>query len=682
MSAIPLSSSPPASARLFPQLWLLVAGIAAFGLVARLGLWLAYAGAERGAGLLWPALWQGLRYDLVAGAVSALLVGLLISPLWLAGRREQAVRWAQRLLVGVLLLFVLLSVCEHFYYAFYKTRFDPIVFGMFEDDTGAILETVWDDYPVVPGLLGLVAAALLLRWTVPHAGSWLAQHWPRADRNWGRIVLLVVQCLLLLLLARGSVGTFPLVRRDVTVSADPFVNALVLNAPLTLYRAARIRAKETDIGSDPLVGVRGRGFASLEEAAHVAGLPSGEPEQVRAALFPVAPGQPRPLAQSPHVVVGLLESFGQDLLYSDGPGNDMLGRLRGELAHGYRFENFISGQNGTHPQLENLLLGSPITPLTGGRNARLSFDTSAALPFKRAGYRTVFLYGGGSDWREIGTAFSHQGFDRVYDARDIRHRFADARGTDWGLYDAWLFRFAEELLARADADGERLFLVLLTTTNHPPFELDTPHRTLPQNPAALGPRALDDTAELRRMLATYQYQADEFGGFLQTLREGPLGERTLIAVAGDHNLRTHYRYDLPAQQPDVDRVFAWLRVPPAYAPPGAGPDTRAFAGHGDLIPTVVSLALPGQRYFATGRNLWQAPEAGGQALAQFDRLYTPQGLLMPLTAPQLHAWRDPRQVQAVGTVPDAATVAAVRRVAAGVALRDWYIREQALAGRR
>src|SRR5690606_3631132 len=129
-------------------------------------------------------------------------------------------------------------------------------------------------------------------------------------------------------LARGSLGTFPLVSRDVTVSTDPFVNALVLNAPLTLYRAARIRAEETQIGNDPLVGVKALGFANLDEVARAAGLPSGDPAQLRAALFPLAPGQPRALAQSPHVVLGLLESFGQDLLYSDGPGNDLLGRLR------------------------------------------------------------------------------------------------------------------------------------------------------------------------------------------------------------------------------------------------------------------------------------------------------------------------------------------------------------------
>lgn len=675
----PIAISP--DRKLAPRVWLVLAGSVLLGALARIGMWVAYAGAGRELGNLWPVLGLGLRYDLVVGAVAAAVVGLLASPLWVFGQRQRAVRLAQLLLVAVMLLLVLMAACEHFYYAFYKTRFDPIVFGFFEDDTSAVIETIWSDYPVLPGVLALAIIGAGLAWITPRAGAWLDQRWPSSSRRWVQVVLVILQCVLLVLLARGSVGTFPLVRRDVTVSADPFVNGLVLNAPLTLYRAARIRDKETDIGDDPLVGVQRLGFAGVQDAAQVAGLVSGEPAQVRAALFPVVPGAPRALLQSPHVVLGLLESFGQDLLYVDGPGNDLLGRLRGELAHGHRFENFVASQNGTHPVLESVLLGSSISPLTRGRNARHTFDTSAALPFKRAGYRTVFLYGGGSDWREIGTAFSHQGFDKVYDARDIRARFPKARGTEWGLYDAWLFQFAQELLVEADANGERLFLVLLTTSNHPPFTLDTPRREYPLDPAALGERGSDDKPELRSMLATYQYQADQFGAFLQALRQQPLGARTIIAAAGDHNLRSHYHYDLPAEQPDVDRVFAWFGVPPAFAPVGGAPDTTAVAGHADLIPTLVSLALPGERYFATGRNLWLAPLDGGQAMAQYERLYTPQGMLLPLHAPRLHSWLDARHVQAQGVQPTPALVAQARRAAAWMALRDWHIREQILARR-
>lgn len=675
--AMTVSRHPQAAApRLLPRLWLLVAGVLAVGALARLGLWLDYAGAQRPGGLPPMLLWWGVRYDLAAGATLALLVGVACLLPWVLGRRAAAARWAEWLAVALLSALVLLAGCEHYYYAFYKTRFDPIVFGLFEDDTAAVLKTVWHDYPLVRGALAWAVCVVLLALGLPRLAARLDAHWPRSRSRALALVLAALQFVLLLAAARGGVGTFPLVRRDVTVSADPFVNALAPNTVFTLYRAARMRAEQVDIGSDVLAGVHRLGFRDLADAARAAGLAGTDAAQIERSLYAEVPGPTRTLARSPHVVLALLESFGADLLGTDGPGNDLLGRLREELGHGVRLRNFVAGQNGTHSELEILLLGSPVTPLTTGRNATLRFESAAALPFLRAGYRTVFLYGGGSDWRNVGTALMHQGFDRVFDARAIRERFPEAGATDWGVYDAYLFRLAQALLQEADARGERLFLVLLTTTNHPPFTLDTPHPQLPVNPAALGPRAQLDQAELRRTLLTYQYQADAFGGFLNALRHLPAGERTIVAAAGDHNLRSHYRYDLPAEFPDVDRVFAFLRVPDAYSPASGAPDALAYCSHADLVPTLVSLALPGARYFAGGRNLWQPPAGDDAAVAQLERVYTPAGVLFPLDAPLLHPWVDAHRIQPQGVAPAAAVLAQARRAAARVALTDWYIRTQ------
>lgn len=677
VEAAPAPATPP---RLLPRLWLLLALAVVVGGAARLGLWVAYAGDARPLQHLWPALGQGVRYDLATSASVAWLILLLGIPLLLLRRRALAVRFAEWLLVFTLAVFVLAAACEHFYYAFYKTRFDPVVFGLFEDDTLAILRTVWDEYPVVQGLIGLLVLVFVLTWSVPRMAAWLDRRIPRATRL-GRPFAIVVQLFLLLALARGSFGTFPLVRQDLIVSTDPFVNELVLNAPLALYKAIRTNAKEAQIGDDAEEGLHKLGFLSVAEAASVAGLSATDPTKVPAALFKTAPGQPRSLAESPHVVLALLESFGNDLLYTDGPGNDLLGRLRPQLARGYRFGNFITGQNGTHSELETLLLGSPITPLTRGRNATIAFDTSAALPFKRTGYKTAFVYAGGASWRRIGEAFSRQGFDRVYDSRDIQQRFPKARGTEWGIYDEYVFDFAADLLEQADARGERLFLFVLTTTNHPPYSLDTPRRKLPLNPSALGPRADEDKTELQKMLETYQYQADQFGAFLERIDRGALGQRVILAAAGDHNLRTHYRYDLPAEVPDVDRVFGYLRVPDALKP-AVPVDSQAFCGHADLVPTLVSLALPGQRYFATGRNLLEPVADGGQALALYQRLYTREAVLFPLQKPEAHAWRDSRHIAVKGEPPSPKLLGRARQVAAEIALRDWYLRSVVIAARR
>jgi hypothetical protein len=661
------------------RLWSFVLlAVLALGL-ARIAFWAGYAEHHRWAEL-WPALARGSRYDAaVAGALATSM--LLCSLPWLAFPE-----WWRVLLprvvgvtcAAVLGLLALLAICEYDYYGFYHTRFDPVMFGLFEDDTRAVLGTIWHDYPVVTDSAALLAGTVVLGGFHRRLARLLAWR-GYARQRWLLATVVLAQALLLVGLARGSLGRFPLIRQDLIFSADPFQNQLVLNAPLTLYDAIRTRSREIDIGNDPTVTLRRLGFTGPQQAALQMGLSGGSDDQIAQQLFATAPGNPAG-ARHPSVVLALLESFGADMLATDGPGNDMLGRLRPHLAHDYHFTNFITGQNGTHPELENLLLGSPITPLTRGRAGRIAFSTSAALPFRRAGYRTVLLYGGGADWRNIGAVFKTQGFDEIYDAADIRAKYPQARSTDWGVYDQYLFDFARDILDHAAAEGRPVFLFLLTTTNHPPYTLDTPRRTLPIDPATLGERGNPDRELRRHIMATYQYQADQFGAFLDGIEAGPLADQVVVAAAGDHNLRDHYHYSLPAEQPDVDRVLGFFRLPGWMRP--ARVDTARFAGHADLIPTLVDLALPGERYFDTGRDLFAPAPDEGSGLACFDRLYLPQGAVFGLAAPQLHRWITPyTRLAPAGEVPPPQVAAQVRRVAAGVALRDWYIRREVLAAR-
>lgn len=667
---------------LFPVLWAFVACCLVILQLARLALWLGH-GQGHGATGMALAFGQGARFDLVVGAFAAWLLGLLAWPLRWAGRSRIAAGWLRLAGGGLLALITLAGVGEYFYFGFYKTRFDPIVFGLLEDDTAAVLETIWKGYPVLWMLALLALVAIAGTWLWQWLARGLARRWPRSRAPAARIGMALVQVALLGLLARGGVGTFPLLHRDVAYSADPFVNTLVINAPVALYKAARLRSKEIDIGDDPSVGLRRLGFAGPREAAEAAGLGSDLSEAaIVERLFPTASGTPRPLSASPHVVLALLESFGADLLSVDGPGNDLLGRLRAQLPKGYRFGNFIAGENGTHPELEYLLLGSPITPLTRGRNADIAFPSSAAWPFRAAGYRTAFVYAGGADWRNIGRAFAHHGFEQVYDRSNIHQRFPEATGTEWGLYDEYVFAFVRHLLRQADRRGERLFVFVLTTTNHPPYRLDVPHRSWPLDPAALGPRTGQlPKGELRRLLATYQYQADQFGAFLQDLDAEGLGLHTVVAAAGDHNLREHFRYVLPAEQPEVDRVFGFLRLPPALRA-GRVPDLDAIAGHADLVPTLVHLALPGRRYFASGRDLLAPAPEGGAAFSHGERLYLRDGVLFPLERASLHRWRDARRIVTRGEPLPPALQARVRRQLAMRGLRDWYIRRVVIAARQ
>ena len=100
--------------------------------------------------------WQGFRFDLKVSAIAGFVL-LLVLP-WVSERVYK------RIAAVLAFVFVLLSMVNLHYFGFYKTPIDSLVFGLVEDDTSAVLKTIWHDFPVI-GSLFLVA---VLSWGALH----------------------------------------------------------------------------------------------------------------------------------------------------------------------------------------------------------------------------------------------------------------------------------------------------------------------------------------------------------------------------------------------------------------------------------------------------------------------------------------------------------------------------------
>eukprot|EP01030_Chromulinospumella_sphaerica_P031799 gene31799-32463_t len=88
---------------------------------------------------------QGFRFDLKVSAIAGFLL-LLVLP-WVSGKAHK------RIVAGLALLYVMLSLINLHYFGFYKTPIDSLIFGLAEDDTAAVLKTIWHDFPVIWTLL-------------------------------------------------------------------------------------------------------------------------------------------------------------------------------------------------------------------------------------------------------------------------------------------------------------------------------------------------------------------------------------------------------------------------------------------------------------------------------------------------------------------------------------------------
>ncbi|CAK7058610.1 MAG: hypothetical protein KER_02479 [Kerstersia gyiorum] len=634
------------------------------------------------------AFWMGARFDVKNLAV---LLGL---PLFLAFLMPARLRnfW-QKLLAGwqvlVMLLINLLMVVNYYYFQFYNGPINGLVFGFAEDDTAAISRTLWNDLPVIRLVIGI----LLLTFVQVAIARWWARRQPGGPTGWRLAALAIASLLLTAGLARGSLGTFPLRTMHMAVSTDALVNNLVPNGWVALQMAWKER-NASDMGSTPEAGMKLYGLPSLEDALQQAGLQSpGESlgaeqaaERAHQALLQPLPAQAAwQQARKPNVLVAVMEGWGRHLLeYDDPERNDLLGHLRPWL-HGKAdyFDKALSYQHGTYQSLEGLLLDSPVTPLMQSRYGYRGYSTSVAQAYRDAGYRTVFLSAGQDSWRKLDTALLQQGFDQVLGESAITERYPEATTHTWGVDDEWMFRYAQDIVAEAEAAGQPLMLVMLTTTNHPPFRSPPGYQPAVLDPDTLGTAMAVDAEHGRTILSTYQYANNALGQFLDNLERDGVMEHTLFAATGDHNTRQIFTYPDASQLNFKYGVPIIMWVPEPYRLGGI-PHTGEWASHQDIFATLMAHSLQDTSVAKRGRDLYAdtpAPIAlsfiGDESGAGPGIFISAEGAVVGMTHPQFYHWNSDGRLLPAAT-PSQPLQAQWQKQRALLALRDWRIRAEAL----
>lgn len=562
--------------------------VACLGLVRLFQLYFYWPSADTG---LWrelhQALWMGLRFDLKVCATAALLLWPLLS--WRRLARPALIVWS--------VLFLLLAVINFYYYGFYKAPIDGVVFGVLDDDTAAIFKTIWLDFPLLQILLFVVLAL-----GTGVAGTLAVQR--RLDAAWQRwapsavwVLSIPVLVLMQLLLAKGTIHGMALQRANLTVTTQPFLNAAVPNGVTALHNAWYSYQQSFHV-RDMDGGLKALGFASVQEAAQALGLPAQSHDEIAGRLR--ASGQDR--LSRRHLVFFQMESWSAEPLRYQSPQFDVMGRLQAAWPQATVFDNFDSAHVGTHPSLEAILLGTPLTPISTGRHRDVVFDWGIAHVFRRAGYDTLFVTSGESGWRELDRVLPRQGFNEFVDAARLRQMYPQAKGGTWGVWDAYLTRYIKERLLAQPA-GRPLFVYAMTTTHHPPYEIpDEARRSGLDMRLWKGARVSES---LEPSLYSYRYANEVLADFVDDVARSPLRQTTLIAATGDHNMRTLGDYAEPERQAMRHQVpFAVWGAPALRCPERR----HEPASHLDMFPTLMPMLGIHSGYLLTGRDLWRCDD--------------------------------------------------------------------------
>ncbi len=582
------------------QAWLMVLCLALVLSVLRVGQIAWHWPSEFQAS--WPDLWtvvfQGARFDLKVCAAAALLFFPLLFIL--------PARWHGGLVGTVAVLFVLASLVNLHYFGFYKTPIDPIVFGFFEDDTKAIVQTIWSDFPVVGTLMawaGLSWAAMRLRRAAYGRLSLRLnrQRWPA----WVTLMGVLLAFLLLVLTTKGTLRAMALGKQNVSVTTSQFLNDMVPNGVIALKFAWDSRRDSQNL-SDPLLGLKRLHFGSPMEAAKVLGIDVADEAALRTSLMVNEAESRQAKSGSPlaapkkNLLFFLMESWSAEPFRYQAADFDVLGRLAPTMAQSCHFSNFDSAQPGTHPSLEAILFSTPITPLTLGPQGKKPIPWAVPLVMQRAGYHTLFVTSARSGWRDLDRVLKTQGFDEVIDANDLKAAYPQAELGIWGVWDSYVFQYLSARL-KQKGNGKPLFVFVLTSTNHPPYDLPPDYPRQKRNMAKWGGE--HNSVDLLPNLDSYHYATDLLGGLVQEVRSGPLRANTVIAATGDHNVRSFGLYASP------ERRYLVNQVPFVIWGDGVncGPQQALAAGHRDMFPTLLPLLGVSEGYLQTGRNLLLDP---------------------------------------------------------------------------
>jgi phosphoglycerol transferase MdoB-like AlkP superfamily enzyme len=531
-------------------------------------------------------LLQGFRFDLKVSAIAGLLL-LPVLP-WVSGKVQ---RHIARVLIA---LFALLSLINTHYFSFYKTPIDSLVFGLVEDDTTAVLHTIVRDFPVVVTLL--LMAALTVGSSLLHRVLVNKLQPDAVLQSRGlavKALAVVLVGVALLFAAKGTWRQMALQRQNLTVTTSQFLNDMVPNGVIALKYASDSRAASQNL-QDPLVGLKAMGFDTPAAAARVLGLTHASEAEIRTSLTARAPlpeGTPKK-----NLLFFLMESWSAEPMLYQAPAFDVLGRLAPTLKNACHFNNFDSAQPGTHPSLEAILFSSPITPLTLGGEGRKPIPWSIAKVLKEAGYRTLFVTSARSGWRDLNRVLKLQGFDEVVDANTLKALYPEAELGIWGVWDEYVFKYLSALLPAQPSD-KPVFVFVLTSTNHPPYDLPSDYRRVPRDMALWKGEVDSDT--LRLNLDSYHYATDQLGAYVEKLRGGPYAKNTLVAATGDHNVRSFGMYVHPS------RRYLMRQVPFVIWADGVrcGDQQSLPASHRDMFPTLFPLAGVQGPYVNSGRNL-------------------------------------------------------------------------------
>lgn len=557
-----------------------------FGL--RTAFWLAFRGVDTPVpiDMLLKSFFVGFKLDLRLALL--LVLPIVLSSLIPRYNPVYSYR-ARKFWTGHLCLLMLLTslfyITDFGNFAYLQERVDisalrymanPLISGMM----------VWESYPVVWGVIGLIIFGIAYYFIVKRIMSKCMQDEFKSPAGWKTVPIIFLGIILYLFGIYGSISHYPLRWSDAFFSTHRFCSIMALNPVLHFF--------------DTLFYSEQKKFdkAEVEKYYDVISNYLGADESNHKTLNFTRCVRPTPVTKGkPNVIIILLESFSVHETGSLGNPLNPSPNFDGIAKDSLFYRRFYTPRSGTARAVFAALTGIPdvVAKKTASRKPDIVNQHMIMNAF--TGYEKIYFLGGSANWANIRGLFAHnvEGL-RIYEEGSYHSKRIDT----WGIDDLHLFEEANLVLR--SIKGKPFFAFIHTSGNHRPYNIPKDNRGFEKVDIAeeeLKKYGFSSLAEFN----SFRYLDHSLGFFIRLAKKEEYFRNTLFFVFGDNGVRGKAPHMVKAEE-----TFQLLHyhVPFLIYGPGLIPEGRAvdsIASQVDLLPTIAGITATPSLNTTLGRNL-------------------------------------------------------------------------------
>jgi len=532
---------------------------------------------------LGPSFWLGLKYDLRWIAVILIPIALLslfprLSPF--SSIRSKKI-WT--IYLGILTLLVLFFYGADFgQFAYINARLnaDALIFA---EDPRESLQMVWQSYPVLWILVGLVGAVLMMIWMFRRTHVDVTEknvniHRFSYRRRWHLAAIVLLAWFLYGFLTWQPLDFF----RAFSLN-DEFKSNLALNPLQNFFTTLRFR--------DPDFNTEAKAYYPLmADFLQIKKYDSTQKKYLRL----IYPGS-KALECQPNIVLVICESFSMYKSSMSGNPLNSTPYFNEMCKKGIFFERCFSPTFGTARGVFATITGIPDVQLSKFATRNEASVNQRTIINNFDGYEKFYFIGGRSQFNNFTGLINNIKDIHIHEEGS----YTSAQLNVWGISDKNLFLEANQVLTKQQ---KPFFAIIQTADNHRPFNI-------PEEDKDFIPRNIPDE-ELKKYgfeslneFNAFAYTDYCYKKFIDAAKQSGYFDNTIFVFTGDHGVEGNAEAIYPnawTEQRLSDEHIPLLFYAPSLLTPQLRKETVSQI---DILPTIAGMIQQPYLNSTLGRDL-------------------------------------------------------------------------------